>query len=238
MRRGSFLVVGLILLVTVSSGHGDSVAKRDLTDLDSLRGGAKVNALVDMVVAKQRSVSTLRARFVQRKSSALLLDPVSSTGDFRFLAPDRVRWDYEAPDRMVVVFSGETLTTYRPDDKSAECVKIARKNQRFVKILAGTQPLDELREQFRISLTDRGAPAPYVLTLEPIHRTLKRKIDRVLLEVDRQQLLPVVIEYAEADGDSTRYEFRSLEVDAGIDESVFALELGDDVRVETIDMSG
>lgn len=235
MIRNVVVLSGLILVLLVGS---QVAASERQAALDDLKGGAKLNALVDLVVEQQRSVSTLRARFVQRKSSALLLNPVDSTGDFRFLAPDRVRWDYEEPDRMVVIFSGETLTTYRPDDKSAEQVKVARQSRRFVKILAGTQPLDELREQFRISLVDRGAPEPYVLTLKPIHRTLKRKIDSVMLEVDRERLLPVVIEYNEADGDSTRYELRSLEVDSGIDESVFALELGEDVRVETIDMSG
>ena len=59
----------------------------------------------------------------------------------------------------------------------------------------------------------------------------------VEIEVDRNLLLPVVIEYHEADGDSTRYEFTKMSINQEIDESRFHLELGADVKLETLDAS-
>lgn len=202
--------------------------------LHGLRGGAKVDALVDLVVERQRALKSLEAGFVQDKNSELLLKPVISRGRFRFKAPDQVRWDYNRPDEMIVVFAGETLTTFRPDDGVAERITVPKKHRRLVRILAGTQPLDELKVQFSLTLSDLGEPKPLVLTLKPIHRTLKRKLDRVRLEIDRSLLLPVVVEYHEADGDSTRYEFLDLEINPEVEDEVFELVLGADVRVNDI----
>jgi outer membrane lipoprotein-sorting protein len=165
----------------------------------------------------------------------MLLEPATSNGTFTFRAPDRVRWDYDRPDSMVVLYNGDIMTTYHPDQGRAQRVKLGRKHRRFVRVLAGTQPLDDLASQFRITMSDPGAPEPYRLTLEPTHSVIKKRLDTVLLEIDRQLLLPVVVEYREKDGDSTRYEFLGLEVDPDISEGHFCLELGSDVDVETID---
>lgn len=209
---------------------------RGIEALQGLRGGAKVDGLVDLVVERQRALTSLDAGFVQDKISELLLEPVTSKGRFRFKAPDRVRWDYDSPDQMIVVFAGETLTTFRPDDGVAERITVPKKHRRFVRVLAGTQPLDELKAQFSMTLSDQGAPNALVLTLKPIHRTLKRKLAQVRLEIDRALLLPVVVEYREADGDSTRYEFVDLKANAEVPDEIFELELGADVRINDINV--
>ncbi len=216
-------------------GAGEGVAE---VDLDELRGGAKVRALVDRVVEHQRALKTMRARFSQHKSSALLLEPAISSGEFFFMAPDQARWNYDVPDAMVVLFSKDTLTTYHPADRVAQHVKIPSKHRRFLRVLAGTQPLDELESQFRMVLSDGGGSSPYRLTLTPTHSALSRKLETVRLEVDRDLMLPISVEYVESDGDSTRYEFQALEIDPPLERSVFTLEFGEDVRIESIDASG
>ena len=209
----------------------------DSPDLATLEGGDKVHALLDQVVASQRALTSLKADFVQVKRSSLLLDVVESRGDFAYLAPDNVRWDYVEPDPMVVLFAADLLTTYHPEQQRAETVKLNRRHRRFVRVLAGTQPLDELSAQFSIALADPGEDAPYRLTLRPTHSVLKKRLSSVILEVDRKLLLPIVVEYHETDGDSTRYEFRNLEPNPELDPSLFRLDLGDEVRVDTIDAS-
>jgi outer membrane lipoprotein-sorting protein len=205
--------------------------------LDGLEGGEKLRALLAAVVAKQRVVRSLRADFTQVKKSALLLDPIESRGEFAFRAPDTVRWDYVAPEKMVVLLADNLLITFLPDRHRAEEVKLSGRHRRFVAVLAGTQPLDDLAQSFSITFADPGGAAPYRLTLVPTQSVIRRKLRSVLLEVDREQLLPVVVEYNEADGDSTRYEFRHLEVNPELEEGRFRLELGADVQVDKIDAS-
>jgi len=206
--------------------------------LDQLDGADKLNALVEQVVAHQRGLQSLRADFKQVKHSELLLEPATTHGRFTFLAPDRVRWDYVTPQDMVVAFTDDVVTTYFPGQKRAECVKISRRNRRFVRVLAGTQPLNDLRKNFSFALSDEGESAPYKLILEPIHRVLRHKLKNVVLEVDRKLLLPTVIEYVAADGDSTRYEFTDLVLNPKIDPQDFELSFGDEVQIQTIDMGG
>ncbi len=136
-------------------------------EIDALEGGAKLQAVIDRVVERQRGVRTLQADFVQLKHSELLLEAVESSGVFLFRAPDLVRWDY----------------------------------------------------------------------LRPVTSMLKKRLRSVEIEIDRALFLPVVVEYNEADGDSTRYEFNNLVINSPIDDSRFRLDLGVGVRLQTLDAS-
>lgn len=222
------------LLVAVAAGVG--VARADSPDIAELSGGAKLDALIAEVSQRQKSLGSLRARFVQVKESELLAEPVEATGTLSFAAPDRVRWDYAAPQPMVIVVADGLLTTYHPELARAEVVKVSRGQRRLVGIIAGSQSLEDIRSRFRISLADR-ADEPYHLTLEPATMAVKRRLDEIRIDIDRELLLPVTVEYLEADGDRTRYDFSAMELNPSVDEAVFRLELGDEVVVETVDAS-
>lgn len=232
--------LGLLVLVLAGGlvgGTQERVPTSDAAALEGLRGGAKVQALIDLVVTRQREVVSLRANFVQLKESSLLLEPVHSTGVFSFLAPDHVRWDYQAPDAMIVVFDDDTITTYHPESASAERLRIPRRHRKLVQALAGTQPLDELAAQFSVTLSDPGPPGPFRLELRPTHAALEARLESVHIEIDRTLLLPVMVEYRERDGDATRYEFHDLQLNPGLAESDFRLELADGTEIQTLDAS-
>jgi outer membrane lipoprotein carrier protein len=217
----------LPVLVVVAGPANDSAP--------AFEGGAKLEALIEAVVERQNAVRTLRAEFIQVKQSELLLEVVESTGAFTYRAPDLVRWDYHQPDAMVVLFADDIVTTFHPQQARAERIKISKKQRRFVRVLAGTQPLDDLKTHFSIRYADPGGESPFRLTLRPVGKMLKKKLHSVEIEVDRALLLPVMVEYNEANGDSTRYEFNDLVINPQLDESRFHLEFGVDVQVETID---
>ncbi len=230
----------LLAAAILSSGWvAWSIANEGSTgpSLDSLHGSAKLEALIDRVVARQRNLRSLRADFVQVKNSTMLLDSVRSTGEFYYRAPDSVRWDYRQPDPLVVLFTDDFVTTYDPGGRRVERVRVTGRDRRFVQALAGTLPLDDLMEFFRIRLADSGAPNPYLFELRPTPATLKKRLESLHLEIDRDLLLPVVVEFRETDGDSTRYEFHQLQIDPELGASRFLLELGPEVAMETIDAS-
>ncbi len=232
LRR--FLVFSGLLVLGFQSVAGPAPKT---VSIDDLEGSAKLEALIERVVERQRALKTLEAEFVQLKQSSLLLEAAESTGVFLFRAPDVVRWDYNQPATMVVLFADDTVTTYHPAQSRAERIKVSNKQRRFVRVLAGTQPLDDLTSHFSITLADPGARAHYRLTLKPVGTMLSKKLRSVEIEVDRRLLLPVVIEYREADGDSTRYEFKKMVINPEIEDSRFQLELGADVKLETFDAS-
>jgi outer membrane lipoprotein carrier protein len=227
------LVASLFALVSFSVA---SPAPKTVP-IEDLEGSAKLDALIERVVERQRALRSLEAEFVQLKESSLLLEAAESTGIFLFRAPDLARWDYRKPDAMVVLFSEDTVSTYHPKQFRAERVKVSNKQRRFVRVLAGTQPLDDLTSHFSISLADPGGRAHYRLMLRPVGNVLSKKLRSVEIEVDRDLLLPVVIEYNEADGDTTRYEFTKMVINPEIEDARFRLDLGADVKLQTIDAS-
>ena len=232
-RRVFILTLSVLVMLPVAvvaqSAPGPS--------LDGLAGGAKLDALVARVVASQQALHSMRADFVQVKKSALLLEDARSSGEFAYLAPDSVRWDYRGPDRMVVLIADGTVTTFYPNQARAEKLKISKRQRRFVRVLSGTLPLDDLTSDFTVTLVDGGGETPYLLKLQPVSALLKKRLSLVELKVDRRLFLPVAIEIREADGDSTSYEFDDLVINPEIDDSRFRLELGAGVRVEAIDAS-
>jgi outer membrane lipoprotein-sorting protein len=227
-------MVGALLWAAAPSASGNRGAE---VPLESLHGSAKLDALIDRVVQRQRGLRSMSAEFVQVRSSAMLLDDLRSSGEFCYLAPDRVRWDYHQPDAMVVLFSDDWVTTYHPAGKRAERVKVSSGDRRFVQALAGTLPLDDLLSYFKIRFEERASPQPYLLVLDPTAASLRKRLRTLSLEVDRSLLLPVVVKFDEADGDATRYEFRDIRIDPELEVSRFLLEFSDSIAVETLDAS-
>jgi outer membrane lipoprotein carrier protein len=230
---GCLITAALLLAVAPLLADG----RIEAVPLDGVRGSAKIDAIIDQVVQRQRGMQSMRANFVQVRSSSLLLGDVRSTGEFCYLAPDRVRWDYRQPDPMVVLFADDWVTTYHPTGHRAERVKIASGDRRFVQALAGTLPMDDLMTYFRITFEDHAAPAPYEFTLEPTAASLRKRLRSLHIEIDRSLLLPVVVEFFEADGDATRYEFHDIQINPDLGASRFLLDLGEGISVETIDAS-
>lgn len=228
------LGAGALLLAAAPSATGSGAAE---LPLESLHGSAKLDALIDRVVLRQRGLRSMSAGFEQVRSSAMLLGDVRSSGEFCYLAPDRVRWDYRQPDAMVVLFSDDWVTTYHPAGRRAERVKVSSGDRRFVQALAGTLPLDDLLVYFKIRFEERASPQPYLLVLEPTAASLRKRLRSLSLEVDRSLLLPVVVQFREADGDATRYEFHDIRIDPELEVSRFLLEFGDSIAVETVDAS-
>jgi outer membrane lipoprotein carrier protein len=228
---GFALCAAALLTLPIITAGSESVPR----DLDALQGSAKLSTLIDRVVTRQRSLRALKAEFVQTKQSELLLDPVTATGEFAYLAPDLVRWDYREPDSMVVLFADNSVTTYHPQHKRAERVRVSRRDRRFMRAMAGTLPLDDLTSHFRITLRDAGQTEPYNLKLTPNPGSLIKKLESLIVEIDRDLLLPVVFEYNEADGDTTRYEFHGLQLDPPLEVTRFQLDLSDEVTLHTVD---
>ena len=78
-----------------------------------------------MVSKAQRSVVSLRARFVQTKRIALLREPLVSRGTLEFARPNRVRWKVESPEPMEISL-GFAATPDAPATMPAEERAIVR----------------------------------------------------------------------------------------------------------------
>ena len=81
---------------------------------------ARADELADALRTLQQryeSTRTLVAKFRQEVESPTMADKLTSNGTVSFEKPNRMRWDYAAPDRQTIVSDGETLWIYQPEEK-------------------------------------------------------------------------------------------------------------------------
>src|SRR2546427_9865401 len=78
--------------------------------------GALKDALARLQ-SRYETTRTLTADFRQSVESPTLASPLESHGTLAFEKPNRMRWDYAAPDPQLIVGDGETLWISQPGDK-------------------------------------------------------------------------------------------------------------------------
>lgn len=95
-------LVALLLFVGTSSAAGDGL-KDVLARLQT----------------RYEATRTLAADFRQTIESPTLATPLESKGTVAFEKPNRMRWEYQEPDKQLIVGDGTVLWIYQPDDKQA-----------------------------------------------------------------------------------------------------------------------
>ena len=183
--------------------------------------GEHVEGLIAKVTAAQKALHTLRANFRETKRGCLFLHPIVSTGVFSFLAPDSARWDYESPRRMTVIFRHNVLSTYDAATGGIQRLHVGQRQRRLVRFLTGTQPLDRLLENFRVTLSDAGPHTPFVLQLDPEGPAIRRKLKHIRIDIDRTSYLPVRLELVDGNGDTTVYELSAIEINPKLSPDLF-----------------
>jgi chaperone LolA len=120
---------------------------------------------LDRLQERYEGTRTLRADFTQTVESPTLAGALESRGTVAFEKPNRMRWDYVAPDAQTIVGDGETLWIYQPADK--QVIKAP-----FVEAFQATTPvsflagLGRVERDFEASLV-REEPERWVLRLVP-----------------------------------------------------------------------
>ena len=115
--------------------------------------------------SRYETTRTLTADFRQSVESPTLGSPLESHGTVAFEKPNRMRWDYAAPDRQLIIGDGKTLWIYQPEEKQVIKAPLAEAFQARTPInfLGG---LGRVERDFQASL-ERDEPARWVLHLVP-----------------------------------------------------------------------
>ncbi|HLX06770.1 MAG TPA: outer membrane lipoprotein carrier protein LolA [Thermoanaerobaculia bacterium] len=203
-----------------------------------LSGADRLKALLDRVKLQQKDVRTIEARFVQHRVSAMLVAPEDSSGTFSYAAPDRVRWEYQAPTPITVVITGSEMTTWYRDLKRAERLKIGRYSSQVFKFLGASGSMDTLLEYFTVELTlPKEKGDPYRLKLLPRYERIKKRIRSMRVDIDSERFFPNHLEYQEADGDVTSYDFKDFLWNPTLPADRFALQLPSGVETRVVDLA-
>lgn len=156
----------------------------------------------------QRDVQSIRARFRQTKHVALMTEPLISEGRFSFERPDRVRWEMETPEPLVVEVRGDELRAGPPGAPGR--VEAGPAVQLFRDLAALFTGAEEWAgERFTLGPGTSGGNA-FVLT--PRDPSVARVLQSIEIELDPEQGGPRRVVLREPGGDRTEIVLSDVEV--------------------------
>lgn len=239
MKRFVINVLALAMLAAVPSMAAPSAGSNKVPDPSApgLSGAQRLQALLDRVRIEQQKLKTLEARFVQHQESSMLAAPEESKGVFSYAAPDRVRWEYQQPSPITVVIQGDQMTTWYRDLRRADLVKVGRYSNQVLKYLGASGNMQTLLDYFTVKLSmPEKKGDPYRMALVPRYARISKRLKTMTLWIDSASFFPTRMEYVEADGDTTQYEFLDLKRNAPIPADRFVLKLPKEVQTRVIDL--
>src|SRR5688572_16716440 len=145
-------------------------------------------------------------QYVEKKYSALLSEPVVSSGRLVFRRPDIVEKNMESPRREGYRIAGRELVVTRNDTQKRIALANHPPLAAFAASLRGVLSGDAalLREYFRLALA--GTEAEWKLELTPIDEETARYVERVVVSGRAGRVAG--IEVREASGDRSVLQVR------------------------------
>jgi len=142
------------------------------------------------------------ARFVERKFIALLDQPVESSGELSYVAPDRLEKRTLKPKAESMVLDGNTLTLERGGRKRSLPLNDYPEVGAFVESIRGTLSGDYSALQRSYGLALEGNAARWVLTLTPNAPRMAQIVQKIRIGGSQGEVTS--IEIFQADGDRSQ----------------------------------
>ena len=183
-------------------------------------------------IEKKYDVNDFSARFFQTSTLKAMEVQDTASGILRVKRPDMMRWDYEKPDKQIIVSDGTHLWIYRPEDNQV----IVGRTPSFFGEGKGAGFLSDIksvRKQFLITLENQEGEKPYRLKLIPKHPT--QDLSRVILVVSPYTFeVMAVITYNMYD-DETRIELTHYSYNLNLGDDIFRLKIPEGTDVIKMD---
>ena len=184
-------------------------------------GGARLPLPV-VVQRMQRNYDGMKgftARYTQKLTGAALGRTKVSTGKLAFRKPGQMRWDYDAPEPQMFLFTGALGWWYQPAEKQA-FRQDARQTQ-LPAALAFIMGKGKLSDEFEIAgaAAKHGRPEDYELALKP--KQAQSTYKSIVFVVDPRTFFVTQTVLTDAAGTVNHFAFTDLRVDAKIPDATF-----------------
>ena len=217
------MIVLVVFILTLSGGKMHLKAETISSDLT-------VDQILEQVEVKYAN-SKFSADFIQKSTIKAMDITDLANGRVYIKYPGMMRWEYEKPEKQIIITDADKLWIYRPEDNQV----MTGKAPTFFRDGKGASFLSDIgviRHKFDISLE----PAPpeesdlfYHLKLKPREKTLD--ISEIQLLVSRQTFSVLQIITLNFYGDETRIDLLNFAFKDNLDDSLFSLEIPKGVDV-------
>lgn len=222
----SFVLIGILVLAPLGSPQDLNAATENIN--------LSVDQILDRV-EKRYTNSKFSADFIQKSTLKAMDITDLATGKVYIKYPGMMRWEYEKPDRQIIVTDADRLWIYRPEDNQV----MTGKAPTFFGDGKGASFLSDIqliRQKFDISLEQGGQAENdlfYHLKLIPREKTLD--ISEIRLMVSRQTFNVLQVMTINFYGDETRIDLINFAFGVDLDDSLFSFTIPQGVDVLQID---
>jgi outer membrane lipoprotein carrier protein len=155
-----------------------------------------------------------------------------ASGNIFVRYPGMMRWEYEKPEKQIIITDGHKLWIYRPSDNqvmtgSAPAFFSDGKGASFL------SDIKLIRQKFKISLENSKEDFYYELTLQPLEQKLD--VTDIRLSVTKNTFTVIRIITYNSYGDENRIEFANLQFDVKLDDSLFSFKIPPGADVVQLD---
>ncbi len=188
---------------------------------DSASSAEKSSLSLDEIIAqveKRYTGSGFSARFDQ-KSTIKAMDITDTAFGMVFIKhPGMMRWEYEAPEKQLIITDSKTLWIYRPGDNQVMTGNAVSYfgNGKGASFLSD---IKLIREKFTVTLEEKIEKCCYVLKLLPKEK--KFDIAVIYLTVSKETFELVRIVTYNSYEDETRIEMSNFQFNQQLNDSLF-----------------
>jgi outer membrane lipoprotein carrier protein len=222
-----FLAVPLIILVSTFSMNFALQAAAAGPDL-------KLEQILDRVEAQYTNKS-FKAEFAQESTLKAMDITDFAAGMMYVRYPGMMRWEYEKPEKQVIITDAKKLWIYRPADNQV----MTGSAPAFFSDGKGASFLSDIklvRQKFKISLGQSKDAFFYELILQPIEQTLD--VTDIRISVTKNTFTVIRIITYNSYGDQNRIELINHKFNVDLDDQLFSFDIPPGTDVLRIDEQG
>jgi Outer membrane lipoprotein carrier protein LolA-like len=161
-----------------------------------------LNEVMGLLAMRQHG----RVEFVEQHFLAVLKQPIESSGELRYDAPDRLEKRTLKPHAETLVLTGGVLTVERGHSKREMDLHAYPQVLPFVESIRATLAGDRSSLERLFHVDFAGTVARWTMTLAPLESKVKQSVSQVRIDGMRDQLLKV--EIRQPDGDRSLMTLR------------------------------
>jgi outer membrane lipoprotein carrier protein len=183
-------------------------------------------------VERRYAASGFSTRFFQTLTLKAMDITDKASGKAYFKRPGMMRWEYEEPDRQVIVTDSNVLWIYRPEDNQV----MTGKSPSFFSGGKGASFLTDMnmiRTKFDITLQEKVDPEHHVLQLVPKEKTLD--VTAIYIFISPETFNIVHITTYNSYGDETAIQLEDIQFTSALDDAMFRFQIPEGVEVLQLD---
>jgi hypothetical protein len=165
-------------------------------------GFSDLNEVMGLLAMRQHG----RVEFVEQQFLAVLKQPIESSGELRYDAPDRLEKRTLKPRSETLLLTGGILTVERGHNKRVMDLHAYPQVLPFVESIRATLAGDRSSLERLFHVDFAGSVSRWTLTLVPLESKVKQSVSQVRIDGMREQLLKV--EIRQPDGDRSLMTLR------------------------------